>query len=161
VNSVSPFHPAHGCVVRVPKDAFLRAGVDCNACRTEDRGDGVLVLVPACVPKARLATVVLAQLGLALRGHNAGCSARARLRLRVALHAGEVHYDDHGVTGNAVNLAFRLVDLPESKAALETSPGLLAIIVSNWFYDEVIRHYPAAEPGSYRRVHSAWIRLPA
>ena len=41
------------------------------------------------------------------------------------------------------------------------------LIVSDWFYDEVVRHYPAAEPSAFRKVHvvvketdmSAWVRV--
>ena len=121
------------------------------------------------MPKVRLAASMLTQLGAALLRHNASCSARTRIRLRIALHAGEVHFDTHGVVGKAINHTFRLAETPALKAALLSSPGLLAIIVSDWFYDEVIRHYPAAEPDAYRRVRAvtanpatpAWMRLEA
>ena len=77
------------------------------------------------------------------------CTTRAhlgpeRIRLRMALHAGEVRYDDHGVTAAAVNLAFRLVNASALKEALAGSPGVLAMIVSSWFFDEVVRHSGAA-----------------
>jgi class 3 adenylate cyclase len=39
----------------------------------------------------------------------------------MALHAGEVRYDEHGVTAAAVNLAFRLRDADALKAALASS----------------------------------------
>jgi tetratricopeptide (TPR) repeat protein len=89
------------------------------------------------------------------------------MRLRMALHAGEVHPDAHGVTGNAVNRTFRLADASALKSALDNSAGVLALIVSDWFYDEVVRHEPAAGPGCYRRVRAvvketravAWIRV--
>ena len=53
------------------------------------------------------------------------------------------------------------------KSALDTSPGVLAVIVSGWFFDEVVRHYPAAAPGVYRPAQVtvketetvAWIRV--
>lgn len=99
----------------------------------EDRGDGVFILIPSAVPKVRI-------------------------RLRIALHAGEVHYDSHGVAGMAITHAFRLVDQPMFKAALADSAGLLGVIVSEWFYDEVVRHYPAAEPDSYCRVPLGLVR---
>ena len=85
----------------------------------------------------------------------------------MALHAGEIHPDAHGVTGSAVNRTFRLVEAPALKSALDDSAGVLALIVSDWFYDEVVRHEPAAEPGCYRHVRAvvketraaAWIRI--
>jgi hypothetical protein len=91
-----------------------------------------------------------------------------QIRLRMALHAGEVYYDEHGVTGAAINLAFRLLDAYPLKAALAESPGVLAIIVSSWFFDEVVRQSDVANPASYRPIRVAvketntvaWISVP-
>jgi ribosomal protein L2 len=58
----------------------------------------------------------------------------------MTLHAGEVYYDEHGVTGASINLAFRLLDARDLKGALARSAGVLAIIASSWFYEEVVRH---------------------
>jgi class 3 adenylate cyclase len=69
-----------------------------------------------------------------------------RIRLRLAVHAGEISYDDHGVAGTAVNLTFRLVEAPMFKNLLAASPGELALIASGWFFDEVVRHSPASIP---------------
>jgi hypothetical protein len=134
-------------------------GIHWSVCRTEDRGDGVLILVPSGVPKIHVVTRVLTHLDIALSRYNASCPARAGIRLRVAVHAGEVHHDRHGVAGTAINHAFRLVETHVFKAAFDATTGLLAVIVSDWFYDEVVRHYPAADPDSYRRVGAAWVRL--
>ncbi|MGD0068955.1 MAG: tetratricopeptide repeat protein [Streptosporangiaceae bacterium] len=68
----------------------------------------------------------------------------------MALHAGEVNYDDYGVTGASVNLTFRLLEATALKAALAGSPGVLAVIASSWFFEEVIRHTP--EAASFRPV---------
>ena len=54
------------------------------------------------------------------------------------------------------------------KSALGSSPGVLALIVSEWFFDEVVQHNPEANPLSYRQADVnvketqtvAWIRLP-
>src|SRR5260370_33949439 len=86
----------------------------------------------------------------------------------MAVHAGEVRYDHYGVAGAAINLAFRLVEAYPLKAALASSPGVLAVITSSWFFDEVVRHSPASHPDSYRPVRVAvketstvgWICLP-
>ncbi|HEV8556400.1 MAG TPA: hypothetical protein VGR06_08405 [Actinophytocola sp.] len=145
--------------------AFAATRVDWTACKIEDRGDGVFVLIPADVPKALLATNMLSQLARLLRSYNAHRLTRTGIRLRVAMHAGKVHYDPHGVTGCAINHAFRLIETRAFKSALRASTGSLGAIVSAWFYEEVIRHYPVAEPGSYRRVRvravngGGWIRL--
>ena len=52
----------------------------------------------------------------------------------------------------AINHAFRLAEAPALRSALDASPGALALIVSDWLFGEVVRHHPAAEPGSYRKV---------
>ncbi len=58
-------------------------------CYREDRGDGVLVLVPPQVPKAVLVTRVPLELAAALTRHNRACGHAARIRLRMAVHDGE------------------------------------------------------------------------
>ncbi len=93
-----------------------------------------------------------AQLVEGQREHKSTRPAPEQIRLRMALHAGEVQYDDHGVAGAAVNLTFRLLDAEPLKSALAGSPGVLALATSSWFFDEVVRHSPAADPNAYRRV---------
>jgi hypothetical protein len=79
--------------------AFSRSGVGWDDCYREDRGDGVLILVPVQVPKAVLAAGLPGQLAAAVRAHNQVHGPDARMRLRLALHGGEVLHDAHGVTG--------------------------------------------------------------
>ena len=96
------------------------------------------------------------------------CWDLSSLRLRVALHAGEVHRDEHGVTGSAVTHAFRLNEAEAVRAALRDGPASLALVVSRWFYEEVIRQHPTAEAAEYRQIPVAvkeveavaWLRLP-
>jgi len=70
------------------------------------------------------------------------------------------------VTAVAVNLAFRLLDAQPLKAALARSPGVLAIIVSSWFFEEVVRHsgtapgYRPAEVAVKETTTTGWICLP-
>jgi len=113
--------------------AFAESGIGWGTCVSEDRGDGALILVPPEVPKARLVIDLPGRLAAAITRHNAGSSAPERMRLRVALHAGEVYHDAHGVAGAAVNHAFRLAEAAELRSALAASPGVLAVIVSDWF----------------------------
>jgi class 3 adenylate cyclase len=162
---------AHQVTVRdgmyqMMSEAFDRAGISWDDCDCEDRGDGVLVLVPAEVPKGLLVESLPFALMTALRGHNGAHLGPEQIRLRMALHAGEVRYDQHGVTGMAVNLAFRLLEAAPLKQALASSLGVLAVITSSWFYAEVARQTPVA--GEYHCVDVAvketttiaWICLP-
>ncbi len=146
--------------------SFAKAGISWAACTKGDRGDGVLVLIPPDTPKILLVTKLADRLTAALGRFNAASPAETRIRLRIALHAGEVHYDPHGVAGTAVNRTFRLVEAPTLKAALAASSGTGVLVVSEWFYDEVIRQDPTAAPALYQPIPievketrtSAWMR---
>jgi class 3 adenylate cyclase len=117
------------------QQAFAESGLDWGGCVCEDRGDGALILVPSDVPKALLAADLPVRLTAAVDAHNARCGLPERMRLRMALHAGEVYQDAHGVAGAAVNHAFRLIEATELRTVLATSTGVLALIVSDWFFD--------------------------
>jgi tetratricopeptide (TPR) repeat protein len=134
------------------RKAFGRSGIRWDGCHREDRGDGMMVLVPPDVPKAGLSGDLPRELAAALAEHNRGRGPAAQIRLRMALHAGEVHHDAYGVAGTSVNLAFRLLEASAVKTALARSPGLLVLVVSEWFFEEVIRHDPRSRPGDYHRI---------
>jgi class 3 adenylate cyclase len=148
--------------------AFDDAGVPWADCRREDCGDGVFVLAPPEVPKGLFVEFLPAALAVALHRHNRTHDPGARIRLRMALHAGEIAYDDHGVTAPAINQTFRLLEAAPLKEALKTSRGVLALITSAWFFDEVVRHSDGLDPTTFRPVPVAvketrttgWISLP-
>jgi tetratricopeptide (TPR) repeat protein len=149
-------------------NACAAAGVPWDECDHEDRGDGVLVVIPPSVPKAVLPDALTRSLAAELVAHNdTNGTARRRIRLRMAIHAGEIHYDEHGVAGRAVNLAFRLLEATELKAALARSSSVLALIVSDWFFDEVVWQSDPDGRVAYERIRVvaketdtvAWIRV--
>jgi tetratricopeptide (TPR) repeat protein len=148
--------------------ALSQSHVRWDSCYREDRGDGALVLIPPEFPKSDLVTIFPRALATALDRHNRAHGPLARIKLRAALHAGEVRHDAHGVIGRPIILAFRLLDAEAVKSALRRSPGVLALVASDWFFDEVVRHEPAAAPEAYRPVQitaketttRAWVYLP-
>ncbi|MBV9445875.1 MAG: tetratricopeptide repeat protein [Streptosporangiaceae bacterium] len=148
--------------------AFSASGIPWAECYREDRGDGVLVLVPPHVPKALFAMSLPEHLAEALREHNAVHSVKAQIRLRMALHAGEMYLDRHGATGRSVNLVFRLLEASELRLALARASGVLALIVSSWFFEEVVQNTPASIATAYRKAEVAvketgaiaWILVP-
>jgi hypothetical protein len=103
-----------------------------------DRGDGALVLIRPVdqVPKTLLLTSFLPALNQLLDGHGPDL----RIRLRAALHAGEIHYDERGPFGEAIDVTCRLLDAPELKVKLKATPGSMVIVVSDDIYRAVIRH---------------------
>lgn len=136
---------------RAMREAFHLAGIPWADRDHEDRGDGMFILVGPDVPKSLFVESLPPALVTALRSHNATHPDSERIRLRMALHAGEVHYDGHGVTSASLNLTFRLIEAGPLKEALAGSSGVLAIIASSWFFEEVVRH-SAADAAAYRSV---------
>ncbi|VVJ19475.1 Uncharacterised protein [Amycolatopsis camponoti] len=148
---------------RAIERAFAAAGIPWDICRHEDLGDGVLVLVPARVSKTLFADLLLGELADELQAHNGVHPPLERIRLRLALHAGEVSYDAYGATGSSILHAQRLLDAPELRRALADTKAVLAVIASAWVFDEVIRHSERGFVDAYRCVRTedgaAWIRL--
>jgi hypothetical protein len=128
----------------------------------------LVVLASAELPKSIFISVFPQELIEALKEINRSRCAEQRIRLRVAFHAGEINYDNYGVTAAAINLAFRLVNSPALKFALAASSGDLAIITSAWFFDEVVRNSATGSSADYHPVEVVlketravgWIRLP-
>ena len=129
----------HG-LYRAMNEAFDEVDIPWANHYYEDRGDGMFILVSSEVPKSLLVESLPSALVRALRRHNSAHSDPEQIRLRMALHAGEVSHDEHGVAGASINLTFRLLESSPIKKALNRSTGLLAVITSSWFYDEVVRH---------------------
>ncbi len=151
----------------VVKRAFDSVGIDYDRCYSEDRGDGMLILVPATFPKSELADKLPERLLSEIRRFNSTRVAEARMKLRVAVHAGDIRKDDHGWIGLPVIVAFRILDAHDAKVALRHSDGLLAMIASDHFYTEVILQDPGTAPEAYRQIEvliksfkgHAWLRL--
>jgi transcriptional regulator with XRE-family HTH domain len=137
-----------------------------------DRGDGVLILIRPHddVPKMLLLNQLMPTLNSLLSKHNTTASKpELQLRLRAVVHAGEVHYDDKGMYGEDIDVAFRLLDSATVKKALrEERETSLIVVVSDEIYSSVIRHGYAGQTykpvvrvrvGSERR--NGWINIPS
>lgn len=148
---------------RAIERAFAASDIPWAACRHEDRGDGVLVLAPASISKALFVDSLLGALAAEIIVHNAAHSAPERMRLRLALHAGEISYDEYGVIGSSILHAEELLDTAELKRALARTDATLAVVASDWVFEEVVRHSERSTAGSYQPVGAAggkaWIRL--
>jgi class 3 adenylate cyclase len=148
--------------------ALENVGIMWNECDHEDRGDGILIVIPSWFPKSLLVEFFPTELVTALIAHNQTHCEEERIRLRAAIHAGELLYDGHGVVGKAVDLTFRLLDASGLRQALAESANVLALITSAWFYDEVVQHSHARHHLTYHQVRvcaketdtAAWICLP-
>nr|BFE52484.1 hypothetical protein GCM10017745_59110 [Saccharothrix mutabilis subsp. capreolus] len=152
----------------VVREALAAAGVSWDGCYHEDRGDSVFVLVPPQYPKGPLVEVLPGALARAVGRHNERGPEAARVRLRVAVHAGEVAFDEHGATSTSLTTAFRLLDAGPLKVALAGSSGVVAMIVSESIFQEVVRQSAAIDAATFRPVEvavkevreRAWVSLP-
>jgi class 3 adenylate cyclase len=135
-----------------------------------DRGDGFLALIHPVnqAPKALLLNRAIPALNRLLTDYNASLPRTSRsqrqLRVRVVVHAGEVHYDANGCFGEALDIAFRLLDAPFVKKALQAAAGPLTLVISGDIYKSVVRHgYAGIDQHAFHpvvRVHVAGNRYP-
>ncbi len=124
-----------------------------------DRGDGVLALIHPVddVPKTLLLNPLVPALWQFLVDRNRGLPkperCRRQLRLRVVVHAGEIHFDGKGYFGEALDEAFRLLDAPRLKESLSRGPGPLVLAVSDLIYWSIVSHdYEGISRESYHPV---------
>ncbi|WP_165975800.1 hypothetical protein, partial [Actinomadura rubrisoli] len=152
----------------VLQEAFKRSGVPWDRAHCEDRGDGALIVLPADVPAHLVLGPLAAHIATGLRVHNRSAASAVRIRLRLALDAGPVTGDAHGVSGSAIIHAARLLDAAEFKRRMAGSPAELGLIVSGYVYDSVVKHAPGrVDPSFYQRIDvaeketraHAWIAL--
>ncbi len=157
--------------------ALRKAGIDnCHHDRFVDRGDGILALFHPVdrAPKLLLLNRAVPLFSLLLTDYNASLPQHSQLqrqlRIRVVMHAGEVHYDANGCFGEALDVAFRLLDATGVKKAHREMAGPLILVVSEDIYSSVVRHgYDGIDRKTfYQRVrvqvagrrHRGWIHIP-
>ncbi|MFD7449858.1 hypothetical protein [Kitasatospora sp. NPDC059827] len=126
-------------------ETLRSAGVEPAEQRLEDRGDSVMALISATVPKARLLHALINETPTLLHANNRLAAAGARVRLRIVLASGEVAVQElGGALGGAVgwdlNQAFRLLDSTPLREALRHREGPCALAVSDALYQGIVRH---------------------
>lgn len=159
----------HDGLWQVLRTSFAETGIPWDVCFVENTGDGAMFLLPPEIAKADLVAQLPARMRDELQRYNHVHAEEAQIRLRMALHAGEVAQGSHGSISQAVSFAFRILDAPEAKARQKETQADLALIASDLLYHDVIVHDPAADPRSYRRIPvkvkpdevaaRAWLRL--
>lgn len=144
--------------------------------RFVDRGDGLLALIHPVdqAPKPLMLNRVVPLLNQLLTDYNASLprfsQPQRELRIRVVMHAGEVHYDANGCFGEALDVAFRLLDAARVKRALREIAEPLILVVSADIYDSVVRHgYGGIDQQAFQplvrvqvaaRRYPGWIHIP-
>ena len=134
---------ARSVLAHVMRRAFRIGGIRWTRLWISDRGDGMIVLVPPDLSKVAVLEAVLPALRHLVGRHN-GCSTN-RIRLRVAVHAGEVQRDARGWVGTDLNLACRLVDDHALyRALLDDQRKDVAVLISEPVHDVVLRFVASA-----------------
>lgn len=148
-------------------EALAMTGPPWRSCYKEDRGDGVLIVMPAHTPAALLMDPLAHHVHAVLRRTNRLASEAGRLRLRLAVHTGLVRRDTYGITGHASITLFRLLEAAAFKRLLgaDTDVGL---IVSDPLYHDVVRRGGLIDPEGYVPIRAhcketrvrAWVWRP-
>src|ERR1700746_3149546 len=149
----------------------------CHHDRFFDRGDGILALIHPVdqAPKALVLNRAVPVLSRLLTDYNASLpqhgQQQRQLRVRVVMHAGEVHYDANGCFGEALDVAFRLLDAARVKRALREMADPLILVVSGDIYSSVVRHgydgidhrafHPLVRVQIAGKRYPGWIHIPA
>ncbi|MEU8119188.1 hypothetical protein AB0C21_10825 [Spirillospora sp. NPDC049024] len=116
-------------------DSFAMTRLPWWSCHREDRGDGALIVAPPTVDSFAALDPLAHHLAALLRRSNRLANDITRLRLRMAVHCGEVQHDAHGVLGQAVTHLFRLLDAPAFKRAMAGALDAdLGMVVSDHLY---------------------------
>ena len=139
-----------GIIRKAMLDMTHAALQDVGDCLFEDRGDGMLIVVPDVVPTLTIMQHLTEALPHSLRRHNRLYNVCAQIQMRIAVDTGLVEGRDRGITGLALSRALRLLDAPVLSRTLSTSRANLGMIVSSSVYDSAIRPQPG--PRKYGQV---------
>jgi hypothetical protein len=159
-------------------DSLAFAGVDeKHREKYEDRGDGVIALIQPAdeIPRCHLISRAVPALAHALLDYNLSLPPeelmQRGMRLRVVVHAGEIHRDERGFFGEALDVACRLLDSRRFKRSLATSSDPLALLISEDFYWNTVHHeYDGLRACDFTRdirvtvggrAHYGWLKTPA
>lgn len=111
-----------------------------ESCSWADRGDGMLIVIPPGIPTAAAVSRLLSVLPAELIAHNAGHNAAAQVQMRVAIEVGPLVTDTFGVSGDAIILAARMLEVPALKRAIAQRGSPLGVITSAFVFDTVVRN---------------------
>lgn len=144
--------------------AFTESGIPWDSCHSEDRGDGLLIVIPPSIPTKAVVDGLPGRLAEALRRHNRRSSDPVRIQLRLAVDVGPVVSDEAGLSGESIIWAARLLDAPILKRTLADTSADLGVIISGFVYESVVKH---VAPDGFRSVRvkvkesrlDAWMRL--
>jgi hypothetical protein len=159
----------HKMLYEMLGEALEESGIPQDRCYYTGRGDGPLLLVPPDIPAHRIINPFPGLLSESIRVYNKMSCPAAQIQVRAAAHLGTVYRDKHDLVSDDINLLFRMLDAKPLKADLESTGAGVALAISAYVYDSLVRRRPAlVGPGSLRHVKTtvkgtrmnAWIHVP-
>ncbi|MGK5554751.1 hypothetical protein ACSNOI_24350 [Actinomadura kijaniata] len=119
----------------VAEQAFSMTSLSWEDTRRDNRGDGMLIAVPSAVRACDIVEPLHYHLAARLRRHNRLANDLTHLRLRMAIHVGEVEYGDHAMLGHDIIDLCRLLDSHEFRQVMAKNPRAdLGVLVSERLY---------------------------
>jgi class 3 adenylate cyclase len=146
-------------LLRVLTEAFAESGLAWRRCHHQDRGDGLLTIVPPTLSTSLLIDPLLPLLGDSIRRHNHGATDQLQMRLRSALHVGPVLLGGTGYPNASVIHAARMLDSAPLRRSLATTGHAFATMVSSYVYENVVRHMHGALTAD--AFHRTWYQAKA
>lgn len=157
-------------LVRAVQSAAELAGLEWAECTVSRHGDMLRLIAPPGTDKARLIHPLMQELSHELRAYNRRVGPGHEVRVRAAVHAGEVFVDDGEVVGHPLELLARMLDADPLKEALADAPRpvTVAMLVSDHVYDDTVRQgHRGIDPESFSPVRftvkettaTAWLRV--
>ncbi len=159
----------HKALYEILWEALEGSGVPWDRCHHEDRGDGALVVAAPDILAHGIIDPFPERLRNLIGLHNRMSCPAARMQVRAAAHIGPVYRDDHGLVGDDINLLFRMLDARPLQTVLSGSGAELALAISAYMYDSLVRRHPAlAARAQFRQINSqvkgtrvkAWMHIP-
>lgn len=156
-------------LTRLLDEAADDAGLDPERWQTQEHSDGILAVLPGGASGPRLVDSFMRYLNASLRAFNYNRAEHARLRLRAAVHLGDVVQGANGFTGSALAETARLLHYQSLRTTLAEAPNAcLAVAVSAKVFDVVRASYVSFRASEFRPVlveekeyrGQAWIWVP-
>ena len=119
-------------------------------CRLENDGLVALIRPADEVPKTLLLGAVVPALSRLIASETGQEADAEPLRLRVAVHSGEVHRDGPGFFGEALDVAYRVLAAPRVREYARAAAVPVTLAITEEIFWSIVRHgYPGIEPTAF------------
>ena len=142
------------------REALHGSGIPWDRCYREDRGDGALVIMSPDIPARRVIDPFPERMRGLIRVYNRLSIPAAQIQVRAAAHIGPVYRDDHGLVSDDINLLCRMVDAEPLHTALADSGAELALAISGYMHDTLVRRHPALAGQTRSEEHTSELQSP-